>query len=66
VVSAAQLRDEFDALVLAGGATVPRDLEVPGRELDGVHFAMEYLKPANLVRERALSPPRRSARTAST
>jgi len=54
VVAAAQLRDEFDALVLAGGSTVPRDLEVPGRQLDGVHFAMEYLKPANLVREGAL------------
>ncbi|MGH9007013.1 MAG: glutamate synthase subunit beta [Acidimicrobiales bacterium] len=54
VVSAARLREEFDALVLAGGATVPRDLEVPGRALDGVHFAMEYLKPANLVREGAL------------
>jgi glutamate synthase (NADPH) small chain len=51
VVSANELRQEFDALVLAGGATVPRDLTVPGRELDGVHFAMEYLKPANLVRE---------------
>ncbi len=57
VVSAAQLRDEFDALVLAGGATVPRDLDVPGRRLDGVHFAMEYLKPANLVREGALGAP---------
>jgi glutamate synthase (NADPH/NADH) small chain len=54
VVAAAQLRDEFDALVLAGGATVPRDLDVPGRQLNGVHFAMEYLKPANLVREGAL------------
>jgi glutamate synthase (NADPH/NADH) small chain len=54
VVSAVALREEFDALVLAGGATVPRDLVVPGRELDGVHFAMEYLKPANLVREGAL------------
>jgi glutamate synthase (NADPH/NADH) small chain len=54
VVPAAQLRDEFDALVLAGGATVPRDLEVPGRRLAGVHFAMDYLKPSNLVREGAL------------
>jgi glutamate synthase (NADPH/NADH) small chain len=36
---------------------VPRDLEVPGRQLDGVHFAMEYLKPANLVREGALAAP---------
>jgi glutamate synthase (NADPH/NADH) small chain len=55
IVSAAALREEFDALVLAGGATVPRDLDVPGRQLDGVHFAMDYLKPSNLVREGALS-----------
>ncbi|MGH9048043.1 MAG: glutamate synthase subunit beta, partial [Acidimicrobiales bacterium] len=54
VVSAAALRQEFDALVLAGGATVPRDLPAAGRGLRGVHFAMEYLKPANLVREGAL------------
>jgi len=40
--------------VLAGGATLPRDLPVPGRELNGVHFAMEYLKPSNLVQEGAL------------
>jgi glutamate synthase (NADPH) small chain len=57
VVSAVSLREEFDALVLAGGATVPRDLAVAGRELAGVHFAMEYLKPANLVREGALRTP---------
>jgi glutamate synthase (NADPH) small chain len=57
VLSAVALRDEFDAMVLAGGATVPRDLPVPGRGLRGVHFAMDYLKPANLVRERALAAP---------
>jgi glutamate synthase (NADPH) small chain len=38
-----ELRSDFDAVVLATGARVPRDLPVPGRELDGVHFAMEYL-----------------------
>ena len=38
---------EFDAVVLAGGATAPRDLPVPGRELKGVHFAMEYLTESN-------------------
>ncbi|HST16853.1 MAG TPA: glutamate synthase subunit beta [Gaiellaceae bacterium] len=38
-----ELRDRFDAVVLATGARVPRDLPVPGRELDGVHFAMDYL-----------------------
>jgi glutamate synthase (NADPH/NADH) small chain len=52
---AAEVRAEFDALVLAGGATLPRDLPVPGRELDGIHYALEYLKPANLVQEGALA-----------
>jgi glutamate synthase (NADPH/NADH) small chain len=46
VTSAAQL-DGFSAIVLAGGARVPRDLPVPGRELDGIHQAMEYLPLAN-------------------
>jgi glutamate synthase (NADPH/NADH) small chain len=46
VESAAQL-DGFDAVVLAGGARVPRDLPVPGRELSGIHQAMEYLPLAN-------------------
>ena len=40
---------EFDAIVLAGGATKPRDLPVPGRELDGIHFAMEFLPQQNKV-----------------
>jgi glutamate synthase (NADPH/NADH) small chain len=58
VVSAAWLRSEYDAVVLAGGATRPRDLAVPGRELRGVHFAMDYLKSANLVCEgRFQTPP---------
>lgn len=38
---------EYDAIVLAGGSTIPRDLAVPGRELNGVHFAMEFLKQQN-------------------
>jgi len=42
-LDASELRDRFDAIVLATGARVPRDLPVPGRELDGVHFAMDYL-----------------------
>jgi glutamate synthase (NADPH/NADH) small chain len=46
-VPAAELRREFDAIVLAGGATRPRDLQVPGRELSGIHFAMEYLTLQN-------------------
>lgn len=39
----------YDAVVLAGGAEHPRDLPVPGRELDGVHFAMDFLTPNNKV-----------------
>jgi glutamate synthase (NADPH/NADH) small chain len=42
-VDPAELRERFDAVVVATGSRVPRDLPVPGRELDGVHFAMEYL-----------------------
>ncbi|HVT85264.1 MAG TPA: glutamate synthase subunit beta [Chitinophagaceae bacterium] len=37
----------YHAIVLAGGSTVPRDLKIPGRELNGVHFAMEFLKQQN-------------------
>ena len=44
-----QLVSEFDAVVLSGGAELPRDLPVPGRELDGVHFAMEFLPQQNKV-----------------
>jgi len=55
VVPAGRLREEFDALLLAGGATLPRDLDVPGRSLRGVHFALEYLKRSNLVSEGALA-----------
>lgn len=46
-VSAADLERDFDAVVLAGGAELPRDLPVPGRVLDGVHFAMDFLTPNN-------------------
>ncbi len=42
-----RLRKEFDAVVLSGGATKPRDLPVPGRELRGIHFAMEFLPQQN-------------------
>ena len=38
------LVDNFDAVVLAGGCEVPRDLPVPGRDLDGIHFAMDFLR----------------------
>jgi glutamate synthase (NADPH) small chain len=44
---ASDLRRDFDAIVLAGGACQPRDLPVPGRELKGIHFAMEYLTLQN-------------------
>ena len=54
-VSARTLLAAHDALVVAAGATLPRDLAVPGRDLSGVHFALEYLKPANLVQERAIA-----------
>ncbi|MBN9326154.1 MAG: FAD-dependent oxidoreductase, partial [Cellulomonas sp.] len=42
-------RQVFDAVVVATGATVPRDLPLPGRELDGIHVAMDYLHQANIV-----------------
>ena len=48
-VSPAQLKREFDAVVIAGGAETPRDLPVPGRELNGVHFAMDFLPQQNRV-----------------
>jgi len=46
-VSAEALRESFDAVVVATGSRVPRDLPVPGRELRGVHFAMDYLYQRN-------------------
>ena len=48
-VSAQKIKDEFDAVVLTGGAEQPRDLPVPGRNLQGVHFAMEFLPQQNKV-----------------
>lgn len=42
-----ELLDQFDAIVLCGGSTIPRDLRIPGRELTGVHFAMEFLEQNN-------------------
>ncbi|MEZ5136196.1 MAG: glutamate synthase subunit beta [Acidimicrobiales bacterium] len=50
-LSAADLTDAFDAVVLAGGATVRRDLPIAGRELAGIHQAMEFLPLANRVQE---------------
>jgi glutamate synthase (NADPH/NADH) small chain len=50
-ISVAELKVDFDAIVLAGGSTRPRDLPVPGRELSGIHFAMDYLTLQNRVNE---------------
>jgi glutamate synthase (NADPH/NADH) small chain len=46
-ISAEELKKDFDAVLLAGGATLPRDLPSPGRDLDGIHFAMDYLPLQN-------------------
>ncbi|MDA0240451.1 MAG: glutamate synthase subunit beta, partial [Proteobacteria bacterium] len=46
-VAIKELHDKFDAVVLSGGSEFPRDLEVPGRDLDGVHFAMDFLTQQN-------------------
>ena len=56
-VTAAELRDSFDAVVLACGATAWRDLPIPGRELRGVYQAMEYLPWANRVQQGDLDAP---------
>jgi len=58
-ISARFLRKSFDAVILAMGAPVPRDLDVPGRELAGVHFAMDFLTQQNR-RVAGLSPSERS------
>jgi glutamate synthase (NADPH/NADH) small chain len=50
-ITVEQLRGDFDAVVLAGGATAARDLPVPGRDLDGIHQAMEFLPWSNRVQE---------------
>jgi len=57
-VTVQELRGEFDAVVLATGSRVPRDLPAPGRELDGVHFAMDYLYQRNrwVAREAGPAP----------
>lgn len=46
-ISWADLRARYDAVVIATGSTVPRDLAIPGRDFDGVHFAMEFLVESN-------------------
>ncbi|HTF21865.1 MAG TPA: glutamate synthase subunit beta [Chryseolinea sp.] len=46
-ISAKHLQDEFDAIVMCGGASAPRDLPIPGRQLKGIHYAMEFLPQQN-------------------
>jgi glutamate synthase (NADPH/NADH) small chain len=46
-ISINDLLREYNAIILAGGSTIPRDLQIPGRELKGVHFAMDFLKQQN-------------------
>ena len=48
-VTTAELRRDFDAIVISAGATRPRDLPIPGRELSGIHFAMEFLPQQNKI-----------------
>jgi glutamate synthase (NADPH/NADH) small chain len=56
-VTAADLRRDFDAVVLCGGATAARDLPIPGRDLKGIHFAVEYLTQQNRRCEGDPVPP---------
>jgi glutamate synthase (NADPH/NADH) small chain len=56
-LSAQELLGKVDALLLAGGATLPRDLMVPGRELDGICQAMEFLTVSNRVQQGDLAEP---------
>jgi glutamate synthase (NADPH/NADH) small chain len=55
-IPVSDLRRDFDAVVIAGGAEQPRDLAVPGRELNGIHFAMDFLPQSNKVCEGDLVP----------
>ena len=56
-VTVQELREQYDAVLLAGGSTLGRDLPVEGRELAGIHLAMEYLVPSNRVQEGDLQQP---------
>jgi glutamate synthase (NADPH/NADH) small chain len=56
-ISAGFMRRSFDAIVLAAGATVPRDLPVTGRDLSGVHFAMDFLTQQNRLNAGDAIPP---------
>jgi glutamate synthase (NADPH/NADH) small chain len=56
-ITAHDLKKRYDAIVLAGGSTVSRDLPVPGRELEGIHAAMEFLPHANRVQQGDIEEP---------
>ena len=56
-IAAAIVLESYDAVVLATGSTVPRDLPTEGRDLNGIHAAMEYLRPSNLVQEGRIEAP---------
>jgi glutamate synthase (NADPH/NADH) small chain len=56
-VSAEQLKKDFDAVILAAGSEVPRDLPVPGRELKGIHAALEFLIPQNKEVQQGIKNP---------
>ncbi|MBN1562584.1 MAG: glutamate synthase subunit beta [Anaerolineae bacterium] len=56
-IPTAQIMDEFDAVCVAIGAREPRDLNIPGRELDGIHFAMAYLEQSNRIVAGDVIPP---------
>jgi glutamate synthase (NADPH/NADH) small chain len=60
-ITADQLRKRHDAIVLAGGSTIPRDLDVPGRDLNGIYPAMDYLPLANRVQQGDIDAPPISA-----
>ena len=56
-ISADQLKADFDAVILAAGSEVPRDLPVPGRELTGIHAALEFLIPQNKEVQQGIANP---------
>lgn len=55
-ISPEDLLNEFDAVALCGGSTIPRDLEIAGRKLKGVHFAMEFLEQNNKIQAKDFIP----------
>ncbi|MHB1299638.1 MAG: glutamate synthase subunit beta [Burkholderiales bacterium] len=59
---AKKLAEEYDAVVLTGGSEAPRDLPIPGRELDGVHFALDFLIPQNKKNAGDILPAQISAK----